>query len=226
MSTTGKHLSGKADSTRAQKRPQRRRKKKSPRKTKLFRGLKLVVFLFLIPIIIGIGIGGFFAFARGVPSIEDLKQEVAPPSTQIFADDDSLIGDIKIMKGKAIPLERMPRVLLDAVVAVEDSSFWTHSGVDYMAIMRAAIKDILERELAQGGSTITQQLAKMAFLSPEKKFRRKLKEMVLARRIEKNLSKEEILTLYLNRAYFGHGAYGVEMAAQTYFGKSVSELAL
>jgi penicillin-binding protein 1A len=115
---------------------------------------------------------------------------------------------------------------LDAVVAIEDDRFWTHGGVDYLAIVRAALKDIWKRDFKQGGSTITQQLAKMTFLTPEKTFKRKLKEFVLARRIESNLTKEEILELYLNRAYFGHGAYGVEMAARTYFGKSVREISL
>src|SRR4030066_81155 len=107
-----------------------------------------------------------------------------------------------------------------AVVVVEDSRFWVHKGVDYVAIVRAVFKDILAGGIKEGASTITQQLAKVVFLSPERTIGRKLKEAVLAFRLEKNLTKEEILELYLNRVYFGHRAYGIEMASKRYFGKS------
>jgi penicillin-binding protein 1A len=213
-----------ADKKKARRHPGKRRKK-----TRLgnFLGFLRSFSIFVIaPVFLGAAIGGFMAFARGVPSIAELRQDITPPSTRIFADDDTLIGEFKVQKGRYFSLKKMPVELIDAVVAVEDDRFWTHSGVDYLAIVRAALKDILKRDLKQGGSTITQQLAKMTFLTPEKTFKRKLKEFVLARRIERNLTKEEILELYLNRAYFGHGAYGVEMAARTYFGKSVREISL
>ncbi|MBI5665716.1 MAG: PBP1A family penicillin-binding protein [Nitrospirae bacterium] len=116
--------------------------------------------------------------------------------------------------------------MIKAVVAVEDSRFWSHKGVDYLAIVRAVLKDILAGRIKEGASTITQQLAKVVFLSPEKTVIRKLKEATLAYRLEKNLTKEEILELYLNKIYFGRGAYGVEMAARSYFGKSISEVNL
>jgi penicillin-binding protein 1A len=116
--------------------------------------------------------------------------------------------------------------MINAVVAVEDSRFWSHKGIDYLAIARALIKDILSTELKEGGSTITQQLAKVMFLSPEKTLKRKLKEAALAIKIEKNLEKKKILELYLNKIYFGHGAYGVEMASRIYFGKSISNITL
>ncbi len=203
------------------KRPQRRRQASG-----WLMALKFAGFFVLLPVVFGAGIGGFLAFARGVPSIAELREEITPPSTKVYADDDALIGEFKIMKGRYVPLRRMPSELLNAVVAVEDSHFWSHGGIDYLAIVRAALTDIMKRHLKQGGSTITQQLAKMTFLTPEKTFTRKLKEFVLAQRIERNLTKEEILELYLNRAYFGHGAYGVEMAAQAYFGKPVREVTL
>jgi penicillin-binding protein 1A len=186
----------------------------------------LVSLVIALPLFVGLAAGGFFAFVRTVPSIEELKQQRMPPSTKIYADDDTLIGELKVQKGIYVPLGEMPQELIDAVVAVEDSNFWRHEGLDYMAIVRAATKDIMERHLKEGASTITQQLAKITFLTPEKTIKRKLREAVLATRIEKNLSKGEILELYLNRVYFGHGAYGAEMAARTYFGKSVSDITL
>ncbi len=111
--------------------------------------------------------------------------------------------------------------MINAVVAVEDSRFWKHKGIDYIAIMRAIVKDIIHAGFKEGGSTITQQLTKVMFLTPEKTLKRKLTEVALAIKIEKNLEKKEILELYLNKVYFGHGAYGVEMASKIYFGKSV-----
>lgn len=188
--------------------------------------IKLFFFFIVLPLMIGAGAGGYMALARGVPSVAELKNYKNVPSTKVFAQDDTLIGEIKLEKGLFVPLSKMPGSLINAVVAVEDSSFWKHSGIDYLAIMRAAAKDIMHRQLKEGGSTITQQLAKMTFLTPEKTIKRKLREFVLATKIEKNLTKEEILELYLNRAYFGHGAYGVEMASRVYFGKSLSEITL
>ncbi|HWR59485.1 MAG TPA: PBP1A family penicillin-binding protein, partial [Thermodesulfovibrionales bacterium] len=139
---------------------------------------------------------------------------------------DTLIGELKIEKGVFVPLDSMPAHLLNAVVAVEDARFWKHKGIDYIAILRAAVQDILHVGLKQGGSTITQQLAKITFLTPEKTLRRKIREAALAMKIEKNLEKKEILELYLNRVYLGHGAYGMEMASKVYFGKSVRDITL
>ena len=184
-----------------------------------------MIFL-VIPIFAGTALGGFLAFARTVPSIVELKQEVIPPGTKIYAEDDTLIGELKIRKGMFVPFDELPPDLLNAVIAVEDSHFWKHGGIDYVAIMRAALTDIIHRKIKQGASTITMQLAKNTFLTPERKFSRKLKELVLSLRIERNLSKEEILEFYLNRMYFGSGAYGVEMASKLYFGKPVTELTL
>ncbi len=207
----------------ARKRSRRRRKSL---KVKVYHRIGILFLVIILPLAVGLAVGGFFAFARTVPSIEELKQEKMPPSTKIYADDDTLIGELKIEKGIHMPIEKMPQELLDAVVAVEDSNFWEHKGIDYLAIVRAAVKDVLKGHLKEGGSTITQQLAKMTFLTPEKTIKRKIREALLATRIENNLSKKEILALYLNRAYFGHGAYGVESASRVYFGKPVSEIDL
>ncbi len=183
-------------------------------------------FVFAVVLVIGVGIGAYLAIIEGIPQIEEIKNYKPSQGTKVYADDDVLIGEFKVEKGIYAPIKKIPEHLIQAVVAVEDSRFWVHKGVDYVAIVRAAFKDILAGGIKEGASTITQQLAKVVFLSPERTIGRKLKEAVLAFRLEKNLTKEEILELYLNRVYFGHRAYGIEMASKRYFGKSVSDINL
>ena len=188
--------------------------------------LKFIVILAFFSILLGTSAGGYLAVSRGMPSIEEIKQYRPVAGTKIYADDNVLIGELKVEKGIFVPLDKIPEHVINAVIAVEDSRFWRHKGIDYLAIARAVIKDILYVELKEGGSTITQQLAKVMFLTPEKTLKRKLREASLAIKIEKNLSKKEILELYMNKVYFGHGAYGVEMASMIYFGKSVKDINL
>lgn len=185
---------------------------------------KLIVFLIVISI--GASAGGYIALIQGVPKIEQIKDYTPSKPTIIYGDDDTVIGEFRVEKGEYARLDKIPEYLIKAIVAVEDSRFWLHKGVDYIAVLRALSQDIRAGRIKQGGSTITQQLAKVVFLSPERTIIRKLKEVALAYRIEKNLSKEDILELYLNKIYFGHGAYGIEMAARAYFGKSVSDVSL
>ncbi len=187
---------------------------------------KSIIILIFLSIIIGALAGGYFAIEKGIPSIEELKQYRPTAGTKIYADDDVLVGELKVEKGIFVPLDKIPKHMINAVIAVEDSRFWRHGGIDYIAIARALFKDILYGELKEGGSTITQQLAKVVFLTPQKTLKRKLREAALAIKMEKNLDKREILELYLNRIYFGHGAYGVEMASRVYFGKSVKDITL
>jgi len=188
--------------------------------------LKLIIVFTLLSVLVGGVAGSYMAISKGVPSIRELKEYRPSAGTKIFADDDSLIGELKVEKGIYVPFDGIPKNMINAVVAVEDSRFWKHKGIDYIAITRAVLKDVLHGSLKEGGSTLTQQLAKVVFLSPEKTLKRKLMEASLAMKIEKNLTKKEIIELYLNKVYFGHGAYGVEMAAQTYFGKPVRKLNL
>ncbi len=187
---------------------------------------KYISLIAACSVILGIVLGGYLAINRGIPSIKEVSEYRPLSGTKVYDDEDSLIGDIKIEKGIFVPVQDIPEHMINAVIAVEDSRFWRHKGIDYIAIVRAIIKDILYGELKEGGSTITQQLAKVMFLTPEKTLKRKLREAALAIKIEKNLDKKEILELYLNKVYFGHGAYGVEMASKIYFGKSVKELTL
>lgn len=186
--------------------------------------LKLIIILAVISIILGISAGSYLAISMGIPSIEEMKQYKPAAGSKIYADDDVLIGELKAEKGIFVPINKIPEHMINAVIAVEDSRFWRHKGIDYLAIMRAVIKDIIHVSLKEGGSTITQQLAKVMFLTPEKTLKRKMREAALAIKIEKNLDKKEILELYLNKIYFGHGAYGVEMASRIYFGKSVKDI--
>ena len=166
----------------------------------------------------------FFIFSFGLPTVESLKDYKPSAGTVILAEDGRVLGQIKIEKGTYVPLARVPKFLKDALLATEDPRFYQHSGLDYRGILRAALKDIISVRLKQGGSTITQQLTKVVFLSSERKFSRKIKEVILARRLEKEISKDEILELYFNKVYFGHGAYGVQNAAKTYFGKNIWEI--
>ncbi|PIQ94442.1 MAG: penicillin-binding protein [Nitrospirae bacterium CG_4_10_14_0_8_um_filter_41_23] len=188
--------------------------------------LKLIIIFTVFSIIVGTFTGGYLAISRGIPSIEEMKQYKPETGTKIYADDDVLIGELKVEKGIFVPINKIPEHMINSVIAVEDSRFWRHKGIDYLAIARAVIKDILYVGLKEGGSTITQQLAKVMFLTPEKTLKRKLREAALAIKIEKSLDKKEILELYLNKIYFGHGAYGVEMASRIYFGKSVKDITL
>ncbi len=188
--------------------------------------LKFIATFILAALLVGGAAGSYLAIAKGIPSIDELKHYNPSAGTKIYADDDVLIGELKVEKGIYVPLDAMPKNMTTAIIAVEDSRFWKHKGIDYIAIGRAVVKDVLHASLREGGSTLTQQLAKVVFLSSEKTLRRKFMEAALAIKIEKNLSKREILELYLNKVYFGHGAYGVEMASRVYFGKSVKQLTL
>jgi penicillin-binding protein 1A len=125
-----------------------------------------------------------------------------------------------------LPLSKMPEMLKKAFVAAEDSRFYKHQGIDLLSIFRAFYKNIEAGTIVQGGSTITQQVTKSFLLTPERSYARKIKEAILAYRIDKKFSKDEILYLYLNQIYLGHGAYGVEAASENYFGKSAQELNL
>jgi len=187
-----------------------------------------VLIVFSILFIGGAGglVGIFWYFSKDLPSIDSLREYQPSLVTKIYGDDRQLIGQYYIERRILVPLKQMPPDLLHAIIAVEDSRFYEHKGVDPLGILRAMLTNIETFRLRQGASTITQQLTRSLFLSSEKSFKRKVKEALLAWKIEKVLSKDEILELYLNQIYFGHGAYGVQSAARTYFGKDVEQLNL
>lgn len=157
--------------------------------------MKIKFILITVIILLAFLAGAGFALFRDIPSIKDFEKVKPAQGTKVYAEDGTLIGEFKIQKGIYIPLKQIPKHLIDAVVATEDSRFWKHKGIDYIGIGRALITDILHMSIKEGGSTITQQLAKIMFLTPEKTVSRKLKEAYLAMKIEKELSKEK---KYLN----------------------------
>lgn len=171
-------------------------------------------------------IGGYLHYSQDLPSIASLKNYRPPVVTTVYSDDNRKIAEFYKERRIVIPLSEMPKTLVLAFVAAEDARFFTHHGVDYMGIVRAFLKNMEAGTIVQGGSTITQQLIKQFLLSSAKGYERKIKEAILAYRIDKDLTKEEILFLYLNQIYLGHGAYGVEAAAENYFGKSAKDLNL
>ena len=168
----------------------------------------------------------YFHFSRDLPKISRLEDYRPYQVTEVFSDSGEKIAEFYKEKRYVIPLSEMPDYLVTAFVSAEDSRFYEHGGIDLMSILRATIKNIHAGGIVQGGSTITQQVAKSFFLSPEKKYARKMKEAILAYRIDKHFSKDEVLYLYLNQIYLGYGTYGVEAAARTYFGKHAKDLTL
>src|ERR1700682_3221480 len=161
-----------------------------------------------------------------LPAIQSLEIPKRPPTIQIVGFDGSVLATRGEMAGANVPLKDLPPYLPKAFIAIEDRRFYSHYGVDPIGIARAAVANILHRGVSQGGSTLTQQLAKNLFLTQERTLQRKLQEVELALWLERKHSKSEILELYLNRVYFGSGAYGVEAAAQRYFGKSAKNVTL
>lgn len=190
--------------------------------------LKLLGTLFLVFILfLGILFLVFFIYLKiTLPSISQLKN-YRPAQTNIVLDvNGNLIGYIGKQRRIFVPLEKIPPHVIKAFIAAEDANFYKHKGIDFLGVLRAIYKNIIHGRIVQGASTITQQVVRALLLSPERTIQRKIKEIILAWQIEKHLTKDEILTIYLNHIYLGEGAYGVEAAALTYFNKHVWELDL
>jgi len=174
-----------------------------------------------------VGLGGIVAYyASHLPPINQLAVPKRPPNIAIMASDGSFLANRGETGGRTVSLEELPPYLPKAFVAIEDRRFYDHFGIDPMGLGRAAYRNLTHDGGLQGGSTLTQQLAKNLFLTPERTASRKIQEAILALWLERNYSKDQILELYLNRVYFGAGAYGVEAAAQRYYGKSARNLSL
>ncbi|TXM69120.1 penicillin-binding protein [Methylobacterium sp. WL69] len=174
-----------------------------------------------------IGIAGLVAYhASQLPPIDQLAVPKRPPNIAILASDGSLLANRGETGGRVVGIKELPPYLPRAFVAIEDRRFYSHFGVDPVGIARAIGQNLTRRGVAQGGSTLTQQLAKNLFLTPERSASRKIQEAILALWLEHKYTKDEILELYLNRVYFGAGAYGVEAAAQRYFGKPAKGVTL
>jgi penicillin-binding protein 1A len=175
--------------------------------------------------LLAMGGGGFvWAITTGLPAFDSLKDYRPLISTRVYAIDGAEAFQFYRERRTVVPFEQIPDVVKKAVLASEDAHFYEHGGVNYVAIARCALKGVFRGKVACGGSTITQQVVKTFLLQNEWRAKRKLKELVLAPRLEKNLKKDEILYLYLNQIYFGHRRYGVEEASRFYFGKGVQKL--
>ncbi|UCG14375.1 MAG: penicillin-binding protein 1A [Deltaproteobacteria bacterium] len=197
-----------------------------PRRVSKKRRLILPGLILLAGVVCGSALGAFLALTHDLPRIQELENFRPSTVTRVFSADGKLLTEFFVEKRVPVSLDDIPDYLKHAVIATEDRRFYEHAGIDWRGIARALVKDILAGRLKEGGSTITQQLAKVLFLDPEKTLNRKLKEAILALQIERRYRKDEILTLYLNQIYLGGGAYGVEAAANRYFGRHVWELDL
>ncbi|HEY4395783.1 MAG TPA: PBP1A family penicillin-binding protein, partial [Polyangia bacterium] len=181
----------------------------------LFAGIAVVVGLF-----------SYYGSDPKLPNLSRLDAYRPKQVTRILDRSGAPIGELGSEKRTVVPYEAIPKVLVNAVVSAEDADYFQHGGLNYRGMIRAFLEDVLRGRRAQGGSSITQQVVKNLVLSPERTLRRKVQEIILARQLSEKLSKEEVLALYLNQIYYGHGRYGCEEAARYFFGKSVRDINL
>jgi len=186
----------------------------------IFSGLGMIVLGFITVF------GVYFYFSKDLPQINSLSDYHPKIITSVYASDGRKIAEFFKERRIVVELEKIPKQLINAFISAEDSRFYKHKGIDIISILRAFFKNLEAGTIVQGGSTITQQVTKSFLLSSERTYERKIREAILAYKIERYLNKNEILYLYLNQIYLGHGAYGVEAAAQNYFNKSVKDLNL
>jgi penicillin-binding protein 1A len=206
-----------------------RKKRSQSAKRGFFRTLILWSFLLGLVLFLCGGLAslvGYYSISKDLPKISSLSDYHPSVITTVYADDGRNIAEFFKERRIVIPLAEMPSMLIDAFVAAEDSRFYKHKGIDFISIIRAFFKNLEAGTIVQGGSTITQQVTKSFLLTPERSYKRKIREAILAYRIDKAFSKKDILYLYLNQIYLGHGAYGVQAASENYFAKSIKELNL
>ena len=214
-------------------RPSTTERKAKPRPSFGARIFRVVKWLFIVGLVLGIA-GLIVAwrvirhYEEGLPSVAELKGNYKPPQvTRVLARDGTLLAELFTQRRTVVGIETLPAHVKLAVLAAEDAGFYEHEGLNYFGIARAFLVNFRSGRVKQGGSTITQQVVKeLLLLDPERSYRRKLREAILARRLEQELTKDEILSLYLNHIYLGHGRYGIEEAARYYFGKGAKHLTL
>ncbi len=195
--------------------------KRGPKKRNIF------LCLFSMGLSAGLAaIAAFNIYLASLPPISNFEDIKPNPVTTIYSSDGEVIKTFTAFKFEKVSIDRIPKYLKEAVIATEDKNFYRHRGFDTMGMVRSTITNIASGEVKQGASTITQQLARILFLSNERTFDRKIKELIIAHRIEKTISKDEILEMYLNSVYLGSGVYGVSSAARTFFDKDLSQLTL
>ena len=187
-------------------------------------------FVFLTLILLSAAVGSIaglvFVYSLDLPKVRQLEDYRPDVMTELYADDGTVLGSFALERRVIVNYNQIPPVMRDAIVSIEDRHFESHWGVDVIRIVRAGLTDIFEWRKTQGASTLTQQLAKRLFLTPEKSWRRKFQEMLLAIQIERRFTKPQIFTMYVNLIELGHGNYGFEAASQYYYGKHLTELTL
>ena len=187
---------------------------------------KLIIAFGIVTIMFVISLSIYFTIIFAGNSAIDNKKLVMDATTTIVDQNGNVVSKLYLENRQLVNLSQIPEHVQHAFIAMEDARFYDHRGIDFRAIGRALYRDIIARAKVEGGSTITQQLAKNTFLSSEKTWLRKTKEVVIAMNLERKFSKDELLEMYLNRIYFGHGAHGIQAASQLYFNKEVSELTI
>lgn len=210
-----------AKKAKLKKNKKKNKKRESKQRVKIYR------FLFKIMLILVISLGAYIGWCYlTMPDIEKAINRTRQPSTMIIAENGNEIQSFGNVYSEVVPLDELPPYVPDAVVATEDRRFYSHFGFDIISFTRAMVVNLWHRRYVQGGSTISQQVAKNLFLTSNKTIKRKVQELLLAFWLEYRLTKEQILTLYLNRVYLGAGTYGIEAASQKYFQKSSRDLNL
>jgi penicillin-binding protein 1A len=195
-------------------------------KSQLKRYLGSLVFVFLLCLSIALGAtaGVLFVYNSDLPQVNSLEDYHPSLITEVYSDDAQVIGSFALERRVIVSWDEIPQVVKDAITSVEDQNFFTHWGIDFYGIARAGLKDVMAGRVVEGGSTLTQQLSKNLFLTPERTFRRKIQEAMLAIQIERLYTKQQILTMYVNLHFMGHGQYGFAAAAEYYFGKELKDL--
>jgi penicillin-binding protein 1A len=209
--------------------PKKRKKRRfaTPSQKKGMRRSWWIKRLLLLAIVGIVGVAGFITWcAYTLPPIESIYGKPKRPSIVFLAADNQELATYGDIYGETVTIQDVPKNLINAILATEDRHFFEHSGIQWTGMIRAMLVNIRHGRVAQGGSTITQQLVKNLFLTPKKSITRKVQEMLLSFWLERNFNKEQILNLYLNKVYMGGGTYGVDAAAQRYFGKLSAYLAL
>jgi len=189
-------------------------------------GKIIFIVLLLVSIALGALTGLFIVYKSDLPQVQELEGYRPNVITELYSDDGRIVGSFALEHRIVVSYEQIPKLLRDAIVATEDQHFETHWGVDFFGIARALVKDMIALRKAEGASTLTQQLSRLCFLTPEKSFKRKFQEILFSIQIERYYTKPQIMTLYCNQVYLGHGTYGFEAAAQYYFSKTLKDLKL
>jgi penicillin-binding protein 1A len=201
-------------------------KRKSRRS--LPRWLVVGLVVLVLPVVLAAGglVGIFYYYGSDpkLPSLGGIGDYHAAQIIKVLDRNGKPIGELGSIHRTVVPYDKIPKIMIQAILAAEDAEYFEHEGIDYKGMVRAFVENVIRRKFAQGASTITQQVVKQMLLTPEKSMRRKVQEIILARRLSQRFSKQDILAIYLNQMYFGHGRYGVEEAARYFFGKSIQDV--